>query len=188
MTDNKMESDFVALQSYYTQKLINYVDSLNLRSIVWEEVFTNGVILPKTTVIQVWKSDNPEETLNNVTAAGHPAIISSYWYLDQLQTGGDWLKFYNHDPHDFSKDENQKKLVIGAEACMWSEVVNSYNLEQRVWPRASVAAEKFWSKADSAKFNMEEVWPIAARLQEQTCRLNRRGIKAQPPSGPSVCF
>ncbi|KAJ3648007.1 hypothetical protein Zmor_019844 [Zophobas morio] len=172
MVENGIEGDYVALQSYYIQKIINYVDSLNMSTVVWEEVFTNGVTLPKSTVVHVWISTNPKTTLNQVTEAGHPAILSSYWYLDQLNTGGDWLKFYNADPHDFPGTDEQKSLVIGGEACMWSEVVDDNNLESRIWPRASVAAEKFWSPPDSIKTEMEELWPIASRLQEQTCRMN----------------
>lgn len=188
MAENGIADDYVALQSYYVQKLINHVDSLGLNSIVWEEVFSNGVQLPKSTVVNVWISDDPKTTLKKVTEAGHPTIISAYWYLDILKTGGDWLKFYNADPQDFDGTEEQKKLVLGGEACMWSEVVDENNLEPRVWPRASVAAEKFWSAKDTYKTEMGELWPVADRLQEQTCRMNRRGIKAQPPTGPSVCF
>ncbi|EFA05959.1 putative beta-hexosaminidase fdl-like Protein [Tribolium castaneum] len=190
MAEHQMEGDYVALQSHYIQKLINHVDSLGLNSIVWEEVFTNGVQLPKSTVVNVWISDDPKTTLKQVTEAGHPTIISSYWYLDILKTGGDWLKFYNADPQDFDGTDEQKRLVLGGEACMWSEVVDEYNLEPRVWPRASVAAERFWSPPDTPKSaqNLGELWTIASRLQEQTCRMNRRGVAAQPPSGPSVCF
>ncbi|RZC34074.1 beta-hexosaminidase subunit alpha-like [Asbolus verrucosus] len=182
-------ADYSALQSYYIQKLIDYVSSIGLKSIVWEEVFTHNATLPETTVVNVWKSDDPQSVLDQVTKAGHPAIISSYWYLDILQTGGDWLKFYNADPWDFPGTDQQKALVLGAEACMWSEVVDSNNLESRVWPRASAAAERFWSaQAPKQPALLEEVWPVASRLQEQTCRMNRRGINAQPPTGPSVCF
>lgn len=194
MTNNEIET-YEEVQNYYSQKIIKYVDNLNLISIVWEEAFTHSNNLPTSTVIQIWKNDTedayaPLRLLKNVTSRGYQAILSSYWYLDQLYNGGDWLKFYNFDPiEDFNGTETEKKLVIGAEACMWSEVVNEYNLEPRVWPRASVAAEKFWS-APSSKltYDIISIASVGPRLEEQTCRMKRRGIKAQPAIGPSVCF
>ena len=66
--------------------------------------------------------------------------------------------------------EQQKKLVIGGEACLWGEFVNSVNLMPRLWPRASAVAERLWSPA-SARDERE----AARRLQEHECRMLQRG-------------
>ena len=66
---------------------------------------------------------------------------------------------------------------------MWSEVVNEFNVVQRIWPRASAPAEKLWSPYDGSKDTTEP----AKRLEEHACRMNRRGIPAQPPNGPGFC-
>lgn len=66
-----------------------------------------------------------------VTSAGLPALLSTCWYLDHLATGGDWMKFYKCDPWDFPSDSRQRDLVLGGEACMWSEVVDANNVLQR---------------------------------------------------------
>uniref|UniRef100_A0A182T1K8 beta-N-acetylhexosaminidase n=1 Tax=Anopheles maculatus TaxID=74869 RepID=A0A182T1K8_9DIPT len=121
--------------------------------------------------------------LNKITRDGLPALLSSCWYLDHLSTGGDWRKFYNCDPHDFIGTGQQKSLVLGGEACMWSEVVNGHNILSRIFPRVSATAEKLWSAASVN--NADEA---ARRLEEQTCRMNHRGIPAQPPNGPGFCI
>lgn len=66
---------------------------------------------------------------------------------------------------------------------MWAEVVNEYNVMSRVWPRASAVAERLWSPQDTT-----DVENAKLRIEEHTCRMNARGIGAQPPNGPGFCF
>lgn len=47
-------TSFASLEELYIQKLIDKVSSLNVSSIVWQEVYTNGVRLPQGTVVHVW--------------------------------------------------------------------------------------------------------------------------------------
>lgn len=63
MNENNI-TDYSGLESYYVQKLIGIVDDLNASSIVWEEVFANGVLLPNYTVVHVWKGDYQEMLYN----------------------------------------------------------------------------------------------------------------------------
>lgn len=66
---------------------------------------------------------------------------------------------------------------------MWGESVNDYNVISRVFPRASAAAEILWSQYNAST----EAW-AERRLEEHTCRMNKRGIAAQPPNGPGYCY
>jgi hexosaminidase len=111
-----------------------------------------------------------------------PALLSTCWYLDHLSTGGDWVKFYECDPWDFSGTDEQKKLVMGGEACMWGEVVDDYNIVQRIFPRACATAEKLWSQHNAASVD-----DAMKRLEEHYCRLRHRNINAQVPNGPGLC-
>lgn len=175
-------TDFAMLEEIYIQKLIDKVSSLEKNSIVWQEVFTNGVKMPKGTVVHVW-TGNQQKLLYKITQEGHPALLSTCWYLDHLSTGGDWVKFYECDPHHFPGTKEQMKLVLGGEACMWGEVVDDSNVIQRIFPRASATAEKLWSQED-----VEDPEKAMPRLEEHYCRMRSRGISAQPPNGPGFCL
>lgn len=170
------------LEEYYIQKIIDKISSLNASSVVWQEVYTNGCRLPKGTVVHIWTGDR-RKLLNKVTQDKLPALLSTCWYLDHLSTGGDWIKFYNCDPHDFPGTSDQKKLVMGGEACMWSETVDDSNILQRIFPRVCASAEKLWSE-----YTVTDIEDAKKRIEEQYCRLRSRNIAAQPPNGPGFCI
>ena len=48
-----------------------------------------------------------------VTSKGLRAILSSPWYLNYINYGSDWTKYYLAEPLDFYGGEEQKALVIG---------------------------------------------------------------------------
>ncbi|XP_034941842.1 beta-hexosaminidase subunit beta-like [Chelonus insularis] len=181
MEQHNMGSDFTRLESAYIAELLKIPASRNISSVVWQEVFDNGVELTPDTVVHIW-TGLWSDKLSKVTKAGHPALLSACWYLDHVAGGGDWKKYYYCDPMDFEGSEKDKKLMLGGEACMWSEFVDTHNVHPRIWPRASAAAERLWSK------NVDNINIASQRLEEHACRMNRRSIPAQPPNGPSFCI
>lgn len=106
---------YKGLESYYIQKIVNMVDTLKYSSIVWEDVFTNGVKLPNETIVHVWRS-GWAETMKNVTTAGKYALLSSCWYLDYVTSGGDWQDFYDCEPTDFNGTSVEQELVLGGKS------------------------------------------------------------------------
>lgn len=177
-------TEYNQLEAYYTNRLLNITKSLNKKVTVWQDVYDNGVVMDKSTQVQIWKDTTTlpyhkkwYEYLNNITADGYPAILSSPWYINFVSYGyQEWYKYYQVEPMaNFTGNAEQAKLLIGGEACLWSEYVDGTNLATRLWPRASAIAERLWSPAsvndpEEAKF----------RLDEHRCRLLRRGIAAAP--------
>lgn len=124
MEEHGMEGRYNLLEEHYITRLLNLSENLNLKNIVWQDVFDNRVALSEDTIVQVWTGDWRSE-LSKVTAKGHNALISACWYLDHIgPNDGDWLKFYQCDPLDFPGLEDQRKKLLGGEACMWSEFVD----------------------------------------------------------------
>ncbi|XP_031781641.1 beta-hexosaminidase subunit beta-like [Nasonia vitripennis] len=182
MQKNNISTKYAKLEELYIQRVLDIVDELKVKPIVWQEVFNNGVKMHEGTAVQVWTGAYKAE-MADVTAAGHPALLSACWYLSEITSGGDWLKFYRCDPLSFkTTSSEQLKLVLGGEACMWGEYVNKNNVHPRIWPRASATAERLWSNT------RQDDETAAQRLEEHACRMNRRNIPAQPPNGSGFCI
>jgi hexosaminidase len=65
MKAENITGDFQKLEEIYIQRIIGIASNLSANSVVWQEVFDNGVVLPQDTVVHVWK-DHMEEELAKV--------------------------------------------------------------------------------------------------------------------------
>ncbi|XP_063151586.1 beta-hexosaminidase subunit beta isoform X1 [Candoia aspera] len=156
------------LESYYVEKILDIVTSLNKKSIVWQEVFDHGAKLQPDTIVEVWKSFLYYSELARVTKQGHQAILAAPWYLDLIRYGEDWKNYYSVEPLNFIGSKSQKELVLGGEACLWGEYVDATNLTPRLWPRASAVGERLWSSK-----NVTDVSDAYKRLTQHRCRMLR---------------
>jgi len=171
------------VEQYYVRKTLQNVKDIGYKYMVWQDPVDNGVKLADDAIVQIWKDtelvsrfDSWQEYIVPIVKQKYQIILSSCWYLNYISYGEDWKKYYNCNPRSFNGTDEEKELVIGGEACMWSEFVDGTNILSRLWPRASAVAERLWSNpaltynTDNAQF----------RLDEHRCRLLRRGIPAQP--------
>ncbi|KAK5879260.1 hypothetical protein CesoFtcFv8_024581 [Champsocephalus esox] len=158
--------DFTKLESFYIQKLLDIVATTQKGYMIWQEVFDNGVKLKADTVVHVWIGGGANDELAKVTEAGYTTILSAPWYLDYISYAQDWQKYYKVEPLNFNGTDEQKKLVIGGEACLWGEYVDATNLTPRLWPRASAVAERLWSAKEVTDIN-----DAFNRLSVHRCRM-----------------
>lgn len=174
MAKNNITGDYAKLEQYYIQKVINISNEVGFSYIVWQEVIDNGIKAKEDTVVEVWLPPADKE-LAKVTGMGYKALIAQPWYLDYISYGRDWETYYKYEPLNFTGTAQQKELVLGGEACLWGEYVDSTNLLSRLWPRASAVAERLWSPASVN--STDEATP---RLHQHRCRMITRNIPAEP--------
>lgn len=187
MAARNISGDYHALNNFYIERIYDILAYNNRTMLVWQEVFDSGAKLPHDAIIQVWKYINVVPAYMNVmkrvVEAGYRAVLSSCWYLNYIDYGEDWIKFYKCDPTGQQYiDPKYKELVMGGEVCMWSEFVDDSNVVQRTWPRASAAAERLWSPS-----SVDDVGEFFHRLEQMRCRMTFRGVQAEPVNGPGYC-
>ncbi|XP_044050135.1 beta-hexosaminidase subunit alpha isoform X2 [Siniperca chuatsi] len=168
--------DFTKLEAFYMENIVNITSALNKTSIVWQDVFDYHERRSSLSVVEVWREGCYLCEVRRVAKAGLRVILASPWYLDQPGPTHNWARYYTVWPLAFKGTEEQKKLVIGGEVCMWGEYVDATNLTPRLWPRASAAAERLWSDEKQTS-SVDKAFP---RLQDFRCKLLRRGIQAEP--------
>lgn len=115
MSDRGWTGDFSKLEQYFMQRLINVTAEATkdeMKYIVWQEVIDNNVTLPSDTVIHVWKDGFKfQNEMARVTEYGYRTLLSSPWYLNYINYGVDWDRYYVVEPLSFDGTEAQKRLV-----------------------------------------------------------------------------
>lgn len=178
--------EYSELEQYYVEKAIALVQELGYRYIVWQDPVDNGVTLASDSIVSVWKDTNLDSAMEpwqdyieRVAKKNYQIILSACWYLNYINypyPGYDWEKYYFCDPHNFTGTDAEKALVIGGQANLWSEFVDSTNLMARFYPRASAVAERLWSDPAAT----QDVDTARHRLDAQRCKMLRRGLTSSP--------
>ena len=122
-------TNYAKLQDEFVGRVVKILEEMDAIPVVWEEGFNSQ--LAKNALVHVWKREQPMEVMQSIVKAGYRAILSSGWYLDRVQFGPDIENYLNNDPRGFKGTQAEKELVIGGEACMWSEQVDDDNVVQR---------------------------------------------------------
>jgi len=181
MAKHGMGTNYSLLEQYYEQRLIDIVNGLGKRYVVWQEIVDNNVKVRADTVVNVWRGSWQKE-MAKVTQLGYNSILSSCWYLNYISYGNDWVNYYKCDPQNFEGTEEQKAKVIGGTACMWGEFVDGVNLVSRTWARGMSVGGRLWSSKETT-----DVGEAGLRMWEHRCRYLRRGLNADPIYQSQYC-
>ena len=155
-----------ALQAYFSGRVQELVTRHGKTAVGWDEILVPGV--PKTIVIQSWRG---ADSLTAAAKQGYRGILSNGYYLDLGWTAA---RHYGFDPMGGAAanlTDEQKKLILGGESCMWSEYVNAENIDSRIWPRNAAIAERFWSPQSTT-----DVESMYRRMESESHRLEWLGL------------
>ena len=128
------------LQAYFTRRVQALVAQHGKKMIGWDEILTSD--MPHDILVQSWRG---QKSLADAARQGVDGILSNGYYLDLYYSAA---RHYAVDPLGGDAGNltaEQKRRILGGEACMWSEFVTPELLDLRAWPRLAAIAERLWS-------------------------------------------
>ena len=172
--------DEKALQSWFIERMGQYLAQHGRRLIGWDEILEGGV--PPSASVMSWRG-----TQGAIDAArlGHDVVLSPAptLYLDNLQShrydeptgrlGVQTLaKVYQFEAVSPELTAEQAKHVLGAQANVWTEYLTApWQIQHAVFPRLDALAEATWTPANERHFDN-----FMARLPAQWDRYRALGI------------
>jgi hexosaminidase len=165
-----------ALQAYFTQRIGRYLAARGRRIIGWDEILRPG--LQKDAIVMSWHGVSGSHA---AALAGNDTVLAPWptLYFDNRQSTlptepPGRLKVisledvYRFEPHDATLGKAQQHHVLGLQANLWSEHMQT---EERVqWmalPRAAALAEVGWSAPERRRWPdfLERLVPMFARYR-----------------------
>ncbi len=131
------------LHAYFNRRVQKILTKHAKKMIGWDEVLAPG--LTNDVVIQSWRG---QKSLRDAARKGYRGILSFGYYLDHVNSAA---FHYQVDPTGAEAKElnaEQAALILGGEACMWTEYVDEETVDSRLWPRAAAIAERLWSPGE----------------------------------------
>ena len=169
-TANNLKSNH-DLQTYFNIRLEKILNNLGKKLMGWDEIMTPN--MPTTAVIHSWRGSQEGMleggTLIAAAKAGYQTVLSNGYYIDRMLPVA---HHYATDPIGNSKlTKEERALILGGEATMWSELVTPQTIDSRIWPRTAAIAERFWSPKE-----VNDVENMKLRLRAVSARLEALGI------------
>jgi hexosaminidase len=154
------------LQAYFNQRLEKILTKHHKIMVGWDEILHPD--LPKTIVVHSWRGP---QSLAVAAQQGYRGLLSYGYYLDLMWPAA---RHYAIDPMSgaaASLTPEQKKLILGGEACQWAEWVTPENIDSHIWPRNAAIAERLWSPQE-----VTDVASMYARLNAVSRDLEWLGL------------
>jgi len=182
------------LQAAFNAPVVARLGELGRTPVAWDEAIHPE--LPRDVVIQAWRGTAAR---TRALAEGFDTVHSAGYYLDlsypadlhylsdpehgpgpdlasdprlaHVRPGLEMLqRLWTSDPGSAPAAQDRGR-VLGAEACMWTELVTDDLLPLRVWSRMPAIAERLWS--DAAVRDVDDMY---RRLSAGHARLAATGI------------
>ncbi|WP_240147768.1 beta-N-acetylhexosaminidase [Luteibacter yeojuensis] len=175
-------ADENALQSWFTDRLGDYLGKHGRRLIGWDEILEGG--LPRTASVMSWRG---VQGAIDAAKKDHDVVLApaGWMYFDNLQSDRAdepngrlsvlaLERVYGFEPVDASLTPEQAGHVLGTEATLWAEFIPSpAHVQHALFPRVDAMSEIAWSPKEARNWN-----GFLQRLPAQFRRYAALGIAA----------
>lgn len=174
--DNHLK-DELELQSYFIQRIGDYLKTKGKSIIGWDEILEGGIAANAT--IMSWRGE--EGGIEAAKQKHYVVMTPTGWcYLDYSQsrnedsiTIGGYIpveKTYSYEPVPKELNSEEGKYILGAQGNLWTEyITNPSKVEYQIFPRMSALSEVVWSPKEKrdwksfearipALFNRYQFW------------------------------
>ncbi len=196
------------LQPHFNSELIEHIQRLGRRVVVWDEALHDS--LPDGTIVQAWRGVTAlERALHSGHDAilSAPYYLDLFFPLDahtrfrpdasidallraeddlrrdprlaHIADGMAWTDHWRALPDGEAVVERGR--LLGAEACLWGELVDADVLPTRLWSRMVCLADLFWRPRDEPATNWRKRQAIGIDLLRDTLGYEF-GLDAVPAS------
>ncbi len=144
------------LQSYFTKRIDEYITSKNRKLIGWDEIMEAGI--SQNAAVMSWRGNE-----GGIAAAksAHHVVMAPYRYVyfdfyqsppaleEKISYAGLQVdKVYSFDPTPSDLNAEETKYIMGAQACLWTENVETpARVEYMLLPRMLALSEVLWTPA-----------------------------------------
>jgi hexosaminidase len=167
--------DELALQSYFTNRIAAYLDSMGRHVMGWNEILQDG--LAKGVLVQFW-ARNRKRLLEAIRTGDRAVVMSTYLdtYLDHSYNLMPLSRAYRYEPIPKELHNDEAGSILGLEFPLWSEwVPNRARLDYQVYPRLTAMAESGWTPRDK-----KDLVDFRRRLEGFLRRLDILGVHYAP--------
>lgn len=156
------------LQSYFIQRIENYLNGKGRKLIGWDEILEGG--LAEGATVQSWRGF---EGAAHAAQTGNDAIVSptSHAYFDYGLDATDLEEVYNFDPIPEGLSAEEAKHIIGGECNMWTERAPQNTIDSKVFPRILAMSEVLWNYPTERNYDA-----FYDRVQNHYNRLDQLGV------------
>lgn len=141
------------LQTYFMNKVTSFLKNKGCKVIGWDEVLKGNP--DKEMIVQSWSPKGGKKVLQGIRK-GMNCIVSNYfsYYLDLPYNICSLKNAYDFNPSLEGLSEQEEKNILGVEAPLWTEAVDSVErIHWQLFPRLTAVSESAWTPNENKNYD-----------------------------------
>lgn len=178
--------DMHEMQSWFIKQMDDYLTSKGRKLIGWDEILEGG--LAQGAAVMSWRGEK-----GGIAAAkmGHKVVMTSneYTYFDHYQSKDEeneplairgflpLERVFNFNPIPKDLNEKESKLIMGAQAQLWTEyIATQEKLEYMAMPRMCALSDVVWGNREERNYD-----DFLKSLKHHLMRLDKMEVNYRVP-------